>query len=216
MTEHAVQMPAPEPLEAADPPLVEPTQERTGWWSAGKRPVAALAIGLLVGGGIGAAVVAATTDPTQSEEYGALQDELDAAEKQVSTSEREAQDAADSARQMEDEVARRDAELDKREQDLTTQAAAVTAREKAVTAVETEIEANSIGQGTWTVGRDIAPGTYRTKEALTGECYWGIYRSGSNGSDIVDNDIPSGGFPTVQLSEGQDFENNGCGTFVKQ
>jgi hypothetical protein len=63
---------------------------------------------------------------------------------------------------------------------------------------------------------DVAPGAYRTSEAVVGDCYWAIYTSGTNGSDIVQNDIPTGGFPTVQLSEGQDFENNGCGTFVKQ
>ena len=89
-------------------------------------------------------------------------------------------------------------------------------REKAVTAVEDRIAATSIGEGIWTVGVDVKPGTYRTKEALSGYCYWAIYRSGTNGDDIVENDGPEGGFPTVTLSAGQDFENSGCGTFVKQ
>lgn len=60
-----------------------------------------------------------------------------------------------------------------------------------------------------------SPGTYRTAEAVTGSCYWGIYRSATNGDDILENDIVQGGLPTVTLSEGQDFE-NGCGVFVKQ
>ncbi|PRY47965.1 hypothetical protein LY71_111144 [Geodermatophilus tzadiensis] len=90
------------------------------------------------------------------------------------------------------------------------------AREQAVTALEQQIVATSITEGMWTVGRDIEPGTYRTAAAVSDDCYWGIYRSGSNGDDIIENDIVSGGFPTVTLREGQDFENNGCGTFVKQ
>jgi hypothetical protein len=214
MTEHTAQMQAAEPLEAAFPPPVEPRPKRFGWLSG--RLAGALAIGLLVGGGLGAAIVAASSDPTQSEEYTALEGELDAAQQQISASEREAQVAAADARRIQGEVARRQVELDQREQGLTAQEAAVTAREAAVTAVEQQIAANSIGEGTWTVGRDVAPGTYRTAEAVTGQCYWGIYRSGTNGSDIIDNDIVNGGFPSVQLSEGQDFKNNGCGTFVKQ
>ena len=83
-------------------------------------------------------------------------------------------------------------------------------------AVEQRIAATSIGEGIWSVGVDIEPGTYRTAQPLSGYCYWGIYRSGTNGDDIVENDGPTGGYPTVTLSPGQDFENSGCGTFVKQ
>lgn len=102
----------------------------------------------------------------------------------------------------------RAAELDSRQADLE-------AREAAVTATEQAVAATQIGIGTWTVGVDIEPGTYRTAEAVTSTCYWGIYRSGTNGDDIIQNDIVQGGFPTVTLKEGQDFE-NGCGLFVKQ
>ncbi|SOC46716.1 hypothetical protein SAMN05660748_0412 [Blastococcus aggregatus] len=93
---------------------------------------------------------------------------------------------------------------------------AVSDREAAVTATEQQIARNSVEQGTWTVGRDIEPGTYRTKDAVIGQCYWEITAGGTNGSDIIDNDIVSGGFPTVSLSAGQVFTNSRCGTFVKQ
>jgi hypothetical protein len=169
----------------------------------------ALLLGLVVGGGVGAGVVAAVSDPTRSEEYLALQEELSTAQDQASAFETQAQRAASDKRRVEAEVARRDSELDQRER-------TVGAREQAVSAVEQQIAANSIGQGTWTVGRDIEPGTYRTREAVVGDCYWAILASGTNGGDIIENDIPSGGFPTVTLSVGQDFENNRCGTFVKQ
>jgi hypothetical protein len=82
-------------------------------------------------------------------------------------------------------------------------------------AAETKAAADRIEIGTWTVGVDIEPGTYRTAEAVTSTCYWGIYRSGSNGADIIQNGLVQGGYPTVKLKKGQDFE-NGCGVFVKQ
>jgi hypothetical protein len=178
-------------------------------WMRWAIPAAALAVGLSVGGAIGVGVAVASSDPTRAEEYQALQQDLEDAEGRVLNLSSTAREAASASRQAPEEAAQRRAELDQREQ-------AVAAREQAVTVVEQQVAANSIGEGTWTVGVDIEPGTYRTAEAVTQQCYWGIYRSGSNGSDIIDNDIVNGGFPTVQLSEGQDFENNRCGTFVKQ
>lgn len=73
-----------------------------------------------------------------------------------------------------------------------------------------------MGDGVWVVGQDIDPGTYRLKEPVGGDCYWGITKTGSNGSDIIQNGIPGGGFPRVNLSEGQDFETKRCGEWVKQ
>lgn len=169
-------------------------------------PVGALAVGLLIGGGIGAGIVAASSDPTRSAEYQALQHK---SERKIAAAEKRASDAGDRVRVATNEMAARSAELDTREQ-------AVAAREAAVTATEQQIAANSISEGTWTVGRDVAAGTYRTKDAISGDCYWSITRSGTNGSDIVENDIPTGGFPTVTLQPGQDFTNRDCGTFVKQ
>jgi hypothetical protein len=75
-------------------------------------------------------------------------------------------------------------------------------------------QAGTIATGTWTVGEDIAPGTYKTAEAVSSSCYWGIVRSGTNGADIIENDNVKGGYPRVTLKVGQDFD-NGCGTWVK-
>ncbi|KAA1421246.1 hypothetical protein F0U44_02740 [Nocardioides humilatus] len=72
----------------------------------------------------------------------------------------------------------------------------------------------SIGNGIWTVGRNIPPGTYRSNGVTSG-CYWAILRSGSNGQDIIANGLPPGGLPTVNLSIGQDFSTDGCGTWKK-
>lgn len=72
----------------------------------------------------------------------------------------------------------------------------------------------TITNGVWTVARDIPAGTYRSN-GVSGSCYWEITRSGTNGQDIIANDLPSGGFPTVTLSAGQDFSTDGCGSWKK-
>lgn len=73
----------------------------------------------------------------------------------------------------------------------------------------------AITEGVWVVGEDIEPGRYRTINPVASDCYWGIYAAGTNGDDIIANDIVTGGRPTVTLSEGQEFENNGCGDWAK-
>ena len=100
--------------------------------------------------------------------------------------------------------------------DLDAKEKAVAERESAVTATEQQVAANTINEGTWTVGVDVEPGTYRTKDPVTGSCYWAIFRSGTNKDDIVQNDIVKGGSPTVTISAGQDFETSRCGSWVKQ
>jgi hypothetical protein len=66
------------------------------------------------------------------------------------------------------------------------------------------------------VGTDVQPGHYRTTAAVSGGCYWMITKSGTNGSDIIQNGLPTGGYPTVTLSAGQDFTTQDCGSWVKQ
>lgn len=71
------------------------------------------------------------------------------------------------------------------------------------------------GDGVWTVGEDIPPGTYKVTAAVSAGCYWSITVSGSNGDNIVANALPSGGYPKVTLKKGQDFETEDCGTWKK-
>ncbi|GAA3181313.1 hypothetical protein GCM10010531_39390 [Blastococcus jejuensis] len=157
-------------------------------------PVATLVAGLLIGW----LVAVALQDPTASDEYRAVQIRAEDAEARAG----EYQRARDVYAQRAGDLAEREAEI--------------AAREQAVTAEEQRIAVSTIGVGIWTVGVDVEPGTYRTDEPVAARCYWGIYRSGTNGSDIEANDNVEGGFPTVTLSEGQDFENRGCPDFVKQ
>lgn len=113
----------------------------------------------------------------------------------------------DAAKKREDAAKKREDEVKKRED-------TVKQREDAVTQQEQIQAQNTIAEGTWAVGVDIQPGTYRTKEAVSGTCYWEI-NSDPNGSDIVENDIVSGGRPTVTLKGGQFFKTSRCGEWIR-
>lgn len=73
----------------------------------------------------------------------------------------------------------------------------------------------TIDDGTWVVGEDVPAGTYKVNQPVEQGCYWSITRSGSNGANIVQNDLPSGGRPKVTIKKGQDFETRDCGTWTK-
>ena len=72
---------------------------------------------------------------------------------------------------------------------------------------------STIEDGTWEVGADIAPGTYRAKGG--GSCYWEILKGppkGDNLDNIEENDVASSNV-VVTLSHGQWFKTNDCGTW---
>jgi hypothetical protein len=192
-----------EPATAVQPPPAAAPSKKPRTWLRWAVPAATLVVGVGIG------VAAGATDPTTSEEYQALEQRLDTEEKRAASARGAAERAGNNAAAASRSASQQATELQTREREVSE-------RERAVTAVEQQIAKTSIPNGIWTVGVDVEPGTYRTSAALTGYCYWGIYTSGTNGDDIVENDGPTGGFPTVTLRAGQDFENSGCGTFVKQ
>lgn len=138
------------------------------------------------------------------EDVSAQRDHLQENQSQV---EAEAQRREDAVEQREEALEEQEARLEKRERDVRK-------REKAVTEQERIQERNTITEGTWTVGVDVRPGTYRAKEPVNGDCYWEI-TSDANGGNIVANDIVTGGRPTVTLARGQFFTTNRCGDWVK-
>jgi len=190
----------------------------TPWWR--RTGVLAAAAGAVVGLVGGAGIALAASDPTRSEEYAALSERLERAQADRGNAQDATRDVQDRLSDANDQIAaykKAEAELKEREQAAADRESAVSAREQAVAATEQRIIDTTILEGTWTVGRDIEPGTYATREAVSsGNCYWAIYVSGTNGGDIVENDIVTGGVPTVTLSEGQDFTSNRCGSWVKQ
>jgi hypothetical protein len=181
-----------------------------------------LGVGLLAGGiGIGTAVA----DPTTSEEYASLSAENQSQQSEISELEsgldasqkqnKELSGELRAAESRENNLKIAEAVVKERETKASEAEAAVKQREDAVKGAEATKAASSIKEGTWTVGRTVEPGTYTTEKAVSGSCYWGIYTSGTNGDDIIANDIVTGGQPTVTLQPGQDFETTRCGTWAK-
>lgn len=127
--------------------------------------------------------------------------ELDEREEGLDTREGELDD-------REEELAEFSEELDEREGDLDT-------REEEVTGLETEAEENSFpGTGTFLVGDEISPGTYRSEG--TSNCYWARL-SGTDGTldSIIANNF-GGGSQVVTIS-GSDaaFETSECGEWAR-
>jgi hypothetical protein len=73
----------------------------------------------------------------------------------------------------------------------------------------------AFGDGTWEVGTDIQPGTYRTREG-SGSCYWARL-SGFGGSlgEIIANENSSGPAVVTISSKDKGFESRRCGTWTK-
>ncbi len=187
----------------------------------GRAALAVLAAVVLFGAGFLTAT--ATADPTGSDEYLAL-----AADQQRLISDKKALEktVAGQGEQLvtlqgeiigrEDAVEAQAAEVKKKDEALASREAAVKKREEAVAGAEAKQAANTIGDGMWVVGTDIEPGVYKAKADVGARCYWAILASGTNGDDIITNDIPGGGTPSVTLAVGQDFKSSRCGQWIKQ
>lgn len=170
--------------------------------------VLVLAVGIVVGGVVGSASTQRAADVREA----ALASHADALASSSASVEHDLWTTTAKVKAAQDAAAAADAAR----ASLQARESAVAAREAAVSATEQKIAANTITEGTWVVGTDIEPGIYRTKDSVTGTCYWAILRSGTNGGDIVENDIVKGGYPQVTLSAGQDFKTSRCGSWVKQ
>ncbi|MBO1268698.1 hypothetical protein [Arthrobacter cavernae] len=207
---------APEPAPGVDPPAPA-TEEDTP--TPRKRRglrflVASAGVLAVLGGGVG--IGTTLPDPTASDAYRTLVADKASVEADRDTVKSKYDTLLSGITGRESKVAAKEAEVAKADAAVQAADAAVKKREEAVTGAEKTKAANTVGDGTWTVGTDITPGTYRAAADVGSGCYWGIYASGSNGSNIIDNDLPGGGRPTVALSVGQDFKSSRCGKWEKQ
>ena len=92
---------------------------------------------------------------------------------------------------------------------------AVARREKAAGIAEATQAANTIpGTGTFVVGSDIKPGTYRA--AAQAGCYWARLKDLTNGlGSILANDNADGPIVVSILPSDKAFNTNGCADFHK-
>jgi len=187
------------------PPQGAPRKPKRPWWKARWVPlvgvgVVALAIGNATGGGAAPPVPPAPAAKTVTVSAPVLP-----AVTSVKPASAEEQAAIDAKNTQADQ---RSTALDQRE-------TAVAAREKAVGTTEATIAANTIpGDGTFLVGKDVKPGTYRTTGPKTGSsCYW--QRSGdASGTNIIANDNIAG--PTVVDIKSSDvaFKTSRCAAWT--
>lgn len=105
-------------------------------------------------------------------------------------------------------------DLNAQHDDLQKKVDAKKAELQSLTGQVDQAKKNSISDGVWQVGKDIDAGTYRATSEVGSHCYWSVTVSGSD--DIVQNDIPGGGYPQVTVSDGQQLKLMDCGTFAKQ
>ena len=94
---------------------------------------------------------------------------------------------------------------------------AVSGRESAVSQQEATAKANTFsGTGTYLVGKDIQPGTYRAAAAPSGNCYWErLSGTGGGINDTIANDNSSGPVVvTIQTSDAA-LKVSGCADFTK-
>lgn len=71
------------------------------------------------------------------------------------------------------------------------------------------------GDGTYLVGRDVRPGTWRTDLVGADTCYWERLSS-LDGNGLIANDLPVGPAPAVVTILPSDvaFSSNRCGTWT--
>ena len=175
----------------------------------------ALILGLCIVIGVEAAAISAANARAT-----AAQNKLTTAQSDLSAARSEAKAATDvlSAAQSEAQTAKdalsaAQAGLAARKTTLDAAAAAVAAREVKVGAAEKAAQANTFaGEGTYLVGTDVQPGTYKA-DASTG-CYWARLKS-LDTSDIIDNQNTDGPVVLQILPTDKAVEVARCAEFHK-
>ena len=73
---------------------------------------------------------------------------------------------------------------------------------------------STFGDGTFTVGKDLQTGTYRTRQAASG-CYWARL-SGFGGTlgEIITSDLTNNPSTVTIASSDKGFKSDGCGTWT--
>lgn len=119
--------------------------------------------------------------------------------------------------EREAEVEQKAAKLDERNAALDQRETELDEREATIGATEVATDENTIpGSGTFLVGDDIQPGTYRG-DGGSGRCYWArLSGTGGGIGDIIANGLPDD--PTVVTIAASDvvFETSGCADWARQ
>lgn len=175
--------------------------------------VAGMVLALLLGGGVGFLLAAGTLEPEIVTEE--VEVEVEPAEL---IERREALDERETVLDDRGEIlSSRSSDLDEREETLEAAETAVEEREETVAEHELNLEENTIpGSGTFLVGEDIEPGTYRSPGAEY--CQWD--RLSGLGGDYEEDVIVFGhseGTAYVTIAESDmAFSSEGCADWIRQ
>jgi hypothetical protein len=187
------------------PPQGAPSKPKRAWWKARWVPIVGAAIlGIIVGsagGGSGQSSTSASA-PAKTVTVTAPAPPAVTSVKPATADEQAAIDA-------------KNMQADQRSTALDQRESAVAAREKAVGSTEATIAANTIpGDGTFLVGKDVKPGTYRTTGPKSGSsCYW--QRSGdASGTNIIANDNIAGAAVVEIKSSDVAFKTSRCAAWT--
>ena len=91
---------------------------------------------------------------------------------------------------------------------------AATAAPSASPTVAPTSKFSTFGDGTFTVGTDIQPGTYRTRVGSPG-CYWEREKGfGGTVDDVIANDNTDGPAVVTIAASDKGFKSDGCGTWT--
>ncbi len=183
---------------------------RLAWWQQPRYAAAVLGLllALLVGSLVALGVVATSKSDDADRELAKardqIRDERERARDDIASEKADAQDQIDSLR---DEAAEARADVRRERRKLER-------LQGEVDGVQDQIARNTVpGDGTYVVGEDIDPGTYRA-DASPG-CYWARLRS-LDTSDIIDNDNADGPVVIEVLPSDRALELSGCADFKKQ
>jgi predicted membrane-bound mannosyltransferase len=175
---------------------------------------AALILGLFMGVGLGAARSSGQAEiAAANARTAAVQSQLTSAQGEASMATNALSTAQGEAKTATDALAEAQAGLTARKTQLDAAAAAVAARETKVGAAERAARASTFaGEGTYLVGTDVKPGTYKA-DAMEG-CYWARLKS-LDTNDIIDNQNADGPVVLQILGTDKAVEVSGCAEFHK-
>lgn len=202
--------PPPPAAPAAAPPAAKEKKPNKffGWARQNRRwALLLLPVVFLIGVAFGSTGAGNTSQIESLEaDLAALQEELDEANGMFAAAEA-------AAIRAEDERDAAEAALAEREAGIAEREAALGEREAAADEADAAVAARSFGAGTWLVGTDIEPGTYR---ANADSCYWERLSGLSGGfDDIIANDFSSGSHVVTIASSDAAFSSSGCGTWER-
>jgi len=178
----------------------------TGSPPAGKKSWNPLLLALIAAGVIAvvALVAVVTLSVTRVNETTELREALESE-----------QDRAESLSGQLETYKDRELDLIEREGAVDTREAELDRRETEISTTEERVAATTLKDGyVYTVGSTMEAGTYQAN-ATGSSCYWVVTVSGTNYSDIVENDYGTMGSITVTVAAGQDFRSSDCGDWTK-